>query len=128
MTKIKPTVVCLCGSTRFFQEFQVANYRETMAGKIVLSIGFFAGSPEAIKQEHGEGVGITPKEKIMLDELHKRKINLADEVFVLNVGGYIGNSTLSEIRYAKAIGKPVRFLENVPRRTKYKHPKTHGNQ
>ena len=108
-----PRVVCLCGSTRFFHEFQVANFRETMAGKIVLSVGFYAGSPGEMKQEHGDGVGITAEEKVMLDELHKRKIDLADEVLVLNVGGYIGTSTRGEIDYAMTYGKPVRYLEDV---------------
>jgi len=107
----KPTIVCLCGSTRFYHEFQAANFRETMAGKIVLSVGFFAGSPGEMKQEHGEGVGISPAEKALLDELHKRKIDLADEILVLNVGRYIGDSTRSEIAYAIEHGKPVRYLE-----------------
>jgi hypothetical protein len=83
----------LCGSARFYDQFQEANYRLTMAGKIVLSIGFY---PHA-KAEHGEGVGDGSAEKVALDELHKRKIDLADEVYVLNVGGYVGASTRSEI-------------------------------
>lgn len=103
-----PTIVCLCGSTRFHKEFVKQNYLETMAGKIVLSVGFFS---HADKEIHGEDIGITPEQKIMLDELHKRKIDMADEVFVLNVLGYIGESTKSEIEYAKSIGKPVRYLE-----------------
>lgn len=104
----RPTVVCLCGSTRFYQEFQKANYYETMAGRIVLSVGFFMHSTA---EAHGETVGITPAEKEMLDELHKRKIDLADEVLILNVGGYIGESTRSEIEYANRQGKLVRYLE-----------------
>ena len=107
----KPRVVCLCGSTRFYAQFQRANFEETMNGRIVLSVGFYAGSPEAMVREHGEGVGITPEQKRMLDELHKRKIDLADEILVLNVNGYVGPSTRSEIDYAIAHGKPVRWLE-----------------
>lgn len=107
----RPMVVCLCGSTRFYDEFQRANYRETMAGKIVLSVGFYAGSPGEMVQQHGEGVGITPEQKLMLDELHKRKIDLADEVLVLNVDGYIGSSTRSEIEYARKQNKRLRYLE-----------------
>lgn len=102
-----PKIVCLCGSTRFFPMFQEANFNETMAGNIVLSVGFYPHSPEA----HGEGVGITVNQKESLDELHKRKIDLCDEVFVLNVDGYIGESTKSEIQYAKKTNKPVRYLE-----------------
>lgn len=108
-----PKVVCLCGSTRFFHEFQVANFEYTMKGYIVLSVGFYAGSPDQMVAEHGEGVGITPEQKVMLDELHKRKIDAADLVYVLNVGGYIGESTRSEIDYAHSIGRRVQYLEVV---------------
>ncbi len=104
-----PKVVCLCGSTRFYEDFQAANYNETMAGNIVLTVGFYPHSPEV----HGEGVGATSADKIKLDELHKRKIDLADEVFVLNVGGYIGESTRGEIAYAIVHGTPVRYLEEL---------------
>lgn len=103
-----PTIVCLCGSTRFYEAFQEANYRETMAGKIVLSVGFY---PHAEEKAHGEERGCTPAEKIALDKLHKQKIDLADEVLVLNVGGYVGDSTKSEILYAIAAGMPIRYLE-----------------
>jgi hypothetical protein len=111
LEKMPPTV-CLCGSTRFYDEFQRANFRETMAGKIVLSVGFYPHA-EFSKKAHGEDVGITPDQKVALDELHKRKIDLADEILVLNVGGYIGDSTRSEIAYAKETGKTVRWLEPV---------------
>lgn len=106
----KPKIVCLCGSTRFYPQFQQANYELTMAGCIVLSVGFY---PHAVKEMHHEAAGCTPAQKVQLDELHKRKIDLCDEVYVLNVGGYIGESTRSEIEYAIAHGKPVRYLESV---------------
>ncbi len=51
--------------------------------------------------------------KQMLDDLHKRKIDLADEALILNVGGYIGESTRSELEYAQAHSKRVRFWEPV---------------
>lgn len=109
----RPTIVVLCGSTRFDDQFQEANYRLTMAGRIVLSVGFY---PHASAEHgHGEGVGHNSAEKITLDELHKRKIDLADEVHVLNVDGYIGESTRSEIAYAEAAGKPITYLEDVAR-------------
>jgi hypothetical protein len=79
-----------------------------MAGNIVLSVGFY---PHSTFAAHGEGVGHDSAEKVALDELHKRKIDLCDSVYVLNVGGYIGQSTRSEIDYAWALGKPVRYLE-----------------
>lgn len=112
-----PRIVCLCGSTRFYSQFQRANYEETMAGKIVLSVGFFRPSPESASEAtryegtHGETWGCTPQQKIALDQLHFRKIELADEVLILNVGGYIGESTANEIAHATKLGKPLRYLE-----------------
>jgi len=106
----KPPIVCLCGSTRFMEAFQQANLKETLAGKIVLSIGCNTKSDTNL-MVMGELTGET---KAMLDELHKRKIDLADEVLILNGGGYIGKSTRSEIEYAEAKGKPVRYLEPMP--------------
>jgi hypothetical protein len=107
----RPEIVCLCGSTRFYDAFQKANYDLTMAGKIVLSVGFY---PHAQAEHgHGEGVGHDSLEKIKLDQLHKRKIELADRVFVLNVGGYIGDSTRSEIEHAQETGRPISYLEAV---------------
>jgi energy-coupling factor transporter ATP-binding protein EcfA2 len=106
---MRPKVVCLCGSTRFYKEFQKANYEETMEGNIVLSVGFY---PHASEEMHGEKIGITPEQKTALDELHKRKIDMANEILVLNVGGYIGDSTAGEIEYAMRLNKTVRYLEN----------------
>jgi len=97
-----PKIVCLCGSTRFGEAFRDAMREETLANKIVLSVGLLG---------HAEGLDMDGPIKAMLDELHKRKIDLADEVLILNVGGYIGSSTRSELDYATAAGKPVRFLE-----------------
>ncbi len=103
----RPTIVCLCGSTRFYEAFQKANYDETMADKIVLSVGHYPNSDGS----HGEVIGCTPEQKEKLDELHKRKIDLADEVLILNVDGYIGMSTKGELNYAIMRGKIIRWLE-----------------
>ena len=100
---VKPIIVCLCGSTRFSQAFREANLRETLAGKIVLTIGCEWHSDQAL--------GLTEADKHRLDELHLRKIDLADEVLILNVGKYIGESTGRELEYARSQGKTVRFLE-----------------
>jgi hypothetical protein len=103
-----PAIVCLCGSTRFWEAFRDHGLRLTLEGKIVLSIGIAA--PDSMTFAHAdddEGRRV----KAMLDELHKRKIDLADEVLILNVGGYIGESTLSELAYAVVKGKAVRWLE-----------------
>lgn len=112
-TNERPEIVVLCGSTRFYDYFQKANYDLTMQNKIVLSVGFY---PHAKAEHgHGEGVGHDSAEKTMLDELHKRKIDLADRVLVLNVNGYLGESTKSEIRYAWSIAhKPVSFIWHMP--------------
>lgn len=104
----RPKIITLCGSTRFHEEFVRANYELTMAGAIVLSVGFY---PHATHL-HGEGVGATTDEKVALDELHKRKIDLSDEILVLNVGGYVGDSTRGEIAHAEARDIPVRYLES----------------
>lgn len=103
-----PKIVVLCGSTRFHDVFVQANFAETMKGNIVLSVGFFGHSAV-----HGEGVECSKEQKKFLDELHKRKIDLADEVLVMNVDGYIGSSTRSEIEYAQRTGKPIRYWESV---------------
>jgi len=110
LTKKFPKVICLCGSTRFFKEFQEINYQETMKGNIILSVGFY---PHFTEQAHGQNIGITDEQKIMLDELHKRKIDLADEIFVINVGGYIGESTRNEIEYAMKHHKKVSYLNAI---------------
>lgn len=97
-----PVVVCLCGSTRFREAYEKANREETLAGRIVLSVGLFG---------HLEGIDMSGPVKAMLDELHLRKIDLADEILVLNVGGYVGESTWREFRYALDQGKRVRWLQ-----------------
>lgn len=101
-----PVVVTLCGSTRFYWTWQRAIYDETMAGHIVLSVGFY---PHSRGQAHGEDVGCTPEQKTALDELHKRRIDLSGEILVLDVGGYVGESTRGEIEYAERTGKRVRY-------------------
>jgi hypothetical protein len=105
----RPLIVCLCGSTRFSDAFRAANLRLTLAGEIVLSIGCDTKSDAVLGIIAGDGGAV----KAALDELHKRKIDLADYILVLNVGGYIGESTRSEIEYADKIGRPVSYLEAV---------------
>ncbi len=107
----RPGIIVLCGSSRFYDEYQRANYALTMAGYIVLGIGHY---PHSLTEAggHGEGVGHDSEQKVALDELHKHKITLADRVVILNVGGYVGASTLSEINHAIALSRPVDFLED----------------
>jgi len=106
----RPPITVLCGSTRFGEHFRAANLRLTLAGHIVLSIGCDTKSDADLAEAQLFGTDVT-KAKIGLDQLHMRKIDLADRVFVLNVGGYIGESTRNEIAYAEKIGRPVEYLE-----------------
>ncbi len=107
----KYKVITLCGSTRFKDEFMEANKRLTLEGNIVISVGLFGHSGDnEVWEDMDEGTLTRTKE--MLDDIHKRKIDMADEIFVINVGGYIGDSTRSEIDYALKHGKIVRFLED----------------
>ena len=101
-------VITLCGSTRFKDEFMKAQRDLTLKENIVISVGLFghAGEWDNMDEE------TINKTKEMLDDMHKRKIDMADEIFVINVGGYIGSSTRSEIEYATKTGKKVNYLEN----------------
>ena len=96
-------VITLCGSTRFKDEFIETQKRLSLQGNIVISVGLFGHSGD--KEVWQDGV------KEMLDDMHKRKIDMADSIYVINVGGYIGSSTRSEIEHAIAHGKTVEYLE-----------------
>ena len=106
----RPVIVCLCGSTRFGDAFREANLAETLAGRIVLSIGcdMKADADLAAAGELGKDPETVKQE---LDQLHRRKIELADEVLVVSRDGYFGQSTAGEIAHAVTLGKPVRFAE-----------------
>lgn len=95
-------VVTLCGSTKFKDEFIKAQKELTLAGNIVISVGLFGHS--------GDDEVWTNDTKEMLDDMHKRKIDMSDEIYVINKNDYIGDSTKSEIAYAKAQGKPVKYM------------------
>ena len=105
-------VITLCGSTRFKDAFMEAQKRLTLEGNIVISVGLFGHSGDNEVWENMDE-GTLTRTKEMLDDMHKRKIDMADEIYVINVGGYIGSSTRSEINYAKATGKLVRYLEEM---------------
>ena len=96
-------VITLCGSTRFKEQFMEAQKRLTLQGCIVISVGLFGHS--------GDDEVWKPGTKEMLDDMHLRKIDMADEIFVINVEGYIGESTRREIAYAEITGKKIRYLE-----------------
>lgn len=109
-----PEIVVICGSTRFFEDFQRVNYELTMQGKIVLTVGFY---PHSAEQAHGEAIGITPAEKEELDKLHFWKIDLAaafgGSAYIVNRGGYIGESTRNEISRAEANGMRITYMEEL---------------
>lgn len=101
--KARLQIVCLCGSTRFAEQFRAVNRDLTLAGAIVIAPAEF---------EHG-GDQIADKQKAALGVLHFAKIDLADRVMVINPGGYIGESTKREIRYARRTGKPVEYTDTL---------------
>lgn len=111
----KYPVVSLCGSTRFKSEFEQVQKKLTLKGYIVISVGLFGHSGD---EEVWDGVDEDTKTctKMMLDDMHKKKIDMADSIFVVNPGGYIGESTWSEICYAKMIDKGIETLEFLPER------------
>lgn len=97
-------IVTLCGSTRFKKEFEEWNRKLTASGYLVFTVACFT---------HAENLQITEQEKEMFDKVHLAKINKADEIFVIDVDGYIGKSTQREIDYARKYGKKIRFLSQV---------------
>ena len=98
----KYKVITLCGSTRFKEDFERVNRELTLLGNIVISVGCFGHSGDTFTEE----------QKIMLDDIHKRKIDMSDAIYVINKDGYIGASTRSEIKYAIAHGKQVILMED----------------
>ncbi len=104
-----PEIVTLCGSTKFKKEFLDAQKKLTLEGSIVISVGFFG---------HADNDPVSEEQKIELNVLHFRKIDISDSIFVVNVKGYIGESTKREISYARSTGKFVQYLH-----TWYPHSK-----
>lgn len=95
-------VITLCGSTRFKEDFERVNKELTLAGNIVISVGCFGHAGDVF----------TDEQKVMLDDIHKRKIDMADAIYVINKDGYIGSSTRSEIQYAIRTGKQIIYMED----------------
>ncbi len=105
---MRPKIVCLCGSTRFKDYFVKVNLEETLAGNIVLTIGCDMRTDQQIFGHFSEEEFKKTKKK--LDILHLHKVRLADEVYILNVDGYIGESTRRELLYACFLGKEIRSI------------------
>jgi len=108
----KYKVITLCGSTKFKDDFMREQKRLTLEGNIVISVGLFGHSGDAEVWENMDD-GTLTRTKLMLDDMHKRKIDMADEIFVINKNGYIGESTKSEIEYAISTNKKVEFMEEI---------------
>lgn len=108
----KYKVITLCGSTRFKDAFMEAQKKLSLEGNTVISVGLFGHSGDK-EVWYGMDEGTLSGTKEMLDDMHKRKIDMADEIYVIDVGGYIGESTQSEIEYAEATGKRVNYLEGM---------------
>lgn len=102
-TKNRYNIITLCGSIKFKSEFMKVQEELTLKGNIVFTPNFFNNVKDEINME-------TRK---MLDEMHRQKIHMSNEIYVINVGGYIGESTKSEIEYAKSNGKKISYLENI---------------
>ena len=99
----KFNIITLCGSIRFKEEFLKVQERLTLKGNIVFTPNFFNNFKGEISVEM----------KKMLDEMHREKIDLSDEIYVINLNGYIGESTKSEIEYAIANGKKIKYFEEI---------------
>jgi hypothetical protein len=106
-------IVCLVGSTKFKEEYEKANRIESGKGNIVLTVAMYG---------HVQGLDMNSEEKKVFDEVHMDKIKMANEILVINVGGYIGESTKREIEYAKSLNKVIRFLEPNKESTIADHP------
>ena len=113
MTDTKYPVVTLCGSTKFKAEFEQIQKELTLDGYIVISVGLFGHSGDDEVWEGGTE-GTASRTKFMLDDMHKRKIEMADIIYVVNPGGYIGKSTESEICFAAMLGKAIDSLVEIP--------------
>lgn len=102
----KAKVITMCGSLKFEEEIRKQAERLELEGNCVLSI-IYPGNPNFDKDSY------TPEQHALFDKLHKQKIDMSDAIFVVNVNGYVGSSTRSEIAYAKEHGKEVLSLEPI---------------
>jgi len=107
----RPIITTLCGSSRFPEAFALANMHLSLTGRIVIGLGCYghADQPTGARHLTSDGDETTP-EKQHLDQLHFRKIDISDGIFVVNPGGYVGASTRREIAYAQSLGKTVEWL------------------
>lgn len=103
ISKNKYNIITLCGSIKFKTKFMKVQEKLTLDGNIVLTPNFFNNIKNKIDLDT----------KKMLDGMHKQKIDMSDEIYVINLGGYIGESTKAEVEYAKTKGKKISYLESI---------------
>jgi len=110
LDKNRPRIICLCGSTRFTEQMLIKQWKLTKQGNIVLS---WCALPDSyFKGGDRTHIGDQEGVKKIVDKVHFQKIDIADEVLVINIGGYVGESTRNEINHAIKTGKPVKYLES----------------
>ncbi len=106
-----PKIVCFCGSSRFVALMACLMWESEKQGNIALGLHLLPENYPGVAKDHqAEAEGIAKK----MDELHRRKIELADEIFVVNIDNYIGISTWNEIEYARKLGKPIKYAVTEP--------------
>ena len=106
-------IITLCGSTKFTDEMLIKQWELTKAGHIVLTWCVLPNSYfEQVICGNGDHAHLGDQENVkeIIDAVHKKKIDLSDEILVINVDDYIGESTKSEVLHALKAGKIVRFL------------------
>jgi len=119
LTKERPHIVTLVGSSRFCAHMAVMAWEFEKGGRIALGL-------HLLPQDYCEQKGMVPDEnghihhigeqegvEDQMDALHFKKIEMADSIYVMNVDGYIGKSTAREIAYAESLGKPISYYEEV---------------
>ena len=110
-----PKIICFCGSSKFVGEMAVLMWEFEKLGNICVGLHLM---PNGYGEAKGHGKNyhhLAELEGIaeQMDALHRRKIDLADEIFIVNLNGYIGESTRNEIEYAEKLKKPIKYLEQL---------------
>lgn len=109
----KIPIICLIGSSRFRRAFVLEGHRLETTGHLVLCMTFF---------QHSDNIDVSPEQREILRRVDRKRIDLSDEVCVINVGGYVGEDTRKEIEYAESCGKKITYLENIKHLPNYNEP------
>lgn len=98
-------IITVCGSLRFFKEMMEITEKMELEGNCMLVPIY---NPLKSNKDN-----YSDKDAIMLNKMHKERIKLSDAILVVNVNGYVGNSTKSEIEYAKALNKEIIYYTDL---------------